>query len=386
MAFQPKSYRKFVVASASAALVGAAVAPASAGAAEATTAAEAFTDVTVDTPQYEHINALYQEGIINGFEDGEFKRNEYVPRSQAAEMIFNALGLEEADDLSDFTFTDVNERLKEEIQALVDEDIFDGHSDTEFGYAEDLTREQMAKVLVEAFDLPQEDVPEADFTDLMDTSLYTYINAAAAAGITDGYEDGSFGVGDPIKRGDFAKMLHNAYEMWKTVDPSVSEVGTVKSTIAGVYAVQIPVSNLDDATSESMVSVMVGDDKVELTYDSELDSFLNLQVSGYSEDELKSATVHVESDDDSEDDSDEVVKYGTVADLNGTVKTTIAGVYAVQVKPSDIDGVTKDDSVALWVGEDMIELTYDSDLDAFANLQVSGYSEADLEGAEVTSN
>ncbi|QSS99802.1 S-layer homology domain-containing protein [Pontibacillus sp. ALD_SL1] len=379
MAFQPKSYRKFVVASASAALVGAAVAPASAGAAEATTAADAFSDVTVDTPHYEHINALYQKGIISGFEDGEFKRDEYVPRSQAAEMIFNALGLEEVDDLSSFTFTDVNDRLKGEIQALVNEEVFDGHSETDFGYGENLTREQMAKIIAEAFDLPQKNVPDADFTDLMDTKLYPFINAVAAAGVVDGYEDGSFGVGDPIKRGDFAKMLHNVLPDPVPPQDTLEDVeGSVDSTLPGVYSVTIPLTNLKDATKDSMVTLTVGDETIELAYDEELDAFADFQVSGYEVEELKAGIVDVETPE---------VK--TVADLNGGINSTLPGVFTVDISFNELqaEGVAKEDTVTLMIGEDSVaELTYDEELDAFANFQVSGYSEEELMGATVTSN
>ncbi|KGP92734.1 hypothetical protein N780_13495 [Pontibacillus chungwhensis BH030062] len=381
MAFQPKSYRKFVVASASAALVGAAVAPASAGAAEATTAAEAFTDVTVDTPHYEYINALYQEGVINGFEDGEFKRDEYVPRSQAAEMIFNALGLKEVDDLSSFTFTDVNDRLKGEIQALVNEEVFDGHSETDFGYAENLTREQMAKIISEAFDIPQKDVPNADFTDLMDTKLYPFINSVAAAGIVDGYEDGSFGVGDPIKRGDFAKMLYKAWEFANggepepTPDLTLAEVGSAESTLPGVYSVSVPVSGLEGATKDSMVTLTVGEETIELAYDEELDSFADFQVSGYTLAELNAGTVEFETPE---------VK--TVADLNGTASSTLPGVFAVEIGLDELqaEGVTSEDTVTLMIGEDSVELTYDEELDAFANFQVSGYTMEELMAATVS--
>ncbi|KGP74653.1 S-layer homology domain-containing protein [Pontibacillus yanchengensis] len=383
MAFQPKSYRKFMVASASAALVGSAVAPAVAGAAEMETAAEAFTDVDQDTTHYEHLNALYQDGVIQGFEDGTFKPNDYVPRSEAAEMIFNALNLEEVEDLSSFTFTDVNDRLKGEVQALVNEEVVDGYSETDFGYADHLTREQMAKMLTEAFDVPQQDVPDADFTDLMDTKLYPFINAVAEADIADGYEDGSFGVGDKIKRVDFAKMLHNAMKQWEGGDeaPMLSEVGQVKMTLPNVYVAEIKRDALEGATAETEVTLDVNGETVELMYNEERDSFRNIDISGFEQEELENAKVMYEMDGDGN--GDDVTKLGAVTELDGKVKMTLPNVYVVELNLSDLEDVTAEDTVALWINEEEVMLEYDEERDAFRNIEVSGYTQSELENASV---
>ncbi|WP_345241998.1 S-layer homology domain-containing protein [Pontibacillus salipaludis] len=225
MAFQPKSYHKFLAATASAALVASAVAPAVASA----EAADDFTDVTKDTRHYQEINALYEMGVFGGYPDGTFRPGQSLKRIEAAEMIFGALDIEAAGKFT-ATFKDVPSRIENEIQALYDAEIIDGFSEIEFGSEATLTRAQMAKIVIEAFELQPADGDEyadAPFKDLKDTKLYPYINTVYGLDISSGFPDGTFKPGEEIKRGDFAKMLYKAREIRKepvAVTPKVISI------------------------------------------------------------------------------------------------------------------------------------------------------------------
>ena len=83
----------------------------------------------------------------------------------------------------------------------------------------------MAKVLVNAFDIPAGD-GVTDFDDLGKT-LGSYVDALADAGIVSGYDKDTFGYSDPIKRGDFAKMLYGAINYKPVGNPgeNPSDVG-----------------------------------------------------------------------------------------------------------------------------------------------------------------
>ncbi|MCD5324105.1 MULTISPECIES: S-layer homology domain-containing protein [Pontibacillus] len=382
MAFQPKSYRKFMVASASAALVGSAVAPAVASAA----AADDFTDVDQDTRHYEEINALYEEGVFTGYGDGTFGPEESLKRSEAAEMIFAARGLEAADKFT-ATFEDVPPRIENEIQALYDAEIFDGYSEVEFGSDMKLNRAEMAKIVIEAFELKPESedkYEDAPFTDLEETKLYPYINAVYELDIADGFPDGEFKPHDEIKRGDFAKMLYNAWMIWKDNQgpdySMLSEVGNIASPLPGVFAVEIPLDNLDGATAETVVTLDVDGETVELEYDAERDAFRNIQVSGFEKEELEGAWVVYEKEEPGE-----VKELGSVTELNGKVAAPLPGVMAVEVSLDELDGETADSTIALWIDGEEVELSYDDGRDSFRNIQISGYSEAQLKEATVVS-
>ncbi|SDJ25107.1 endo-1,4-beta-xylanase [Salimicrobium halophilum] len=175
-------------------------------------AAAMFSDVTEDMTHYEAIDALYREGVINGFTDELFGPGESLTRIQAALMLERIMGLS-FDGEVNHGMADVAPSYEETVDNVTEAGIFAGDEEGNFNPYENMTREQMAKVLTEAFDLAEgEEVPEAEVTDRNGTSLAPYIDKVIHAGVASGYEDGSFGVGDDIKRMDFAAMLYNAWQ------------------------------------------------------------------------------------------------------------------------------------------------------------------------------
>lgn len=379
MAFQPKSYRKFMVASASAALVGSAVAPA----VSAATAADDFTDVSEDTRHYTHINALYDMGVVSGYGDGTFGPDNNLKRSEAAEMIFTARGLDVNTEY-ELTFEDVPSRIDTKVAALVQAEIFDGYSEVKFGSDMELNRAEMAKIVIEAFNLmPEGDVENADFGDLMDTKLYPYINAAAKLGIADGYENGNFGVHDPIKRKDFAKMLHNAWKLWEdNQGQTVASVnGSVKDVLGINWVVDIPVANFN-ATSESTVQLKVGEEMIDLSYNADSESFRNAEISTkFSKEDLMTAKLVV--DGGTSGDTGETTDLGKVKNIeNAKVKDVLGINRVVDLPLASLEGATAESSVWLDVEGEMVELPYDSENDSFRNAELS-YSVEVLNEASV---
>ncbi|KGX91027.1 S-layer homology domain-containing protein [Pontibacillus marinus] len=377
MAFQPKSYRKFMVASASAALVGSAVAPA----VSAATAAEDFSDVTEDTRHYEHINALYDMGVVSGYTDGTFGPDNNLKRSEAAEMIFTARGFNVDADY-ELTLTGVPDRIDGIVAELEEHGIFEGNAEGEFNADVELTRSQMAKVVVEAFDLmPEGEVEESDFSDRGETSLNTYVDVVAQLGIADGYTDGSFGVHDSILRKDFSKMLHNAWKLWNEENSSVTvnEVGTVTNLVTGVYSVSLPLENLDGATTDSEVTLDVDGETVTLEYLADEEAFYNGNVQGYTEAELKDAEVIYDVEDDTEEPS-EPSDLGTAEDLGGEALKLVPGVYTLSIPAENVD-VADDATLSVTIDGKTKELEYLAEEDVYFTDVNADSEEAVLSGS-----
>lgn len=385
MAKQPKSLNKILATSAGAAVVAGALAPAAVSAA----AADDFSDVSQDTRHYDEIDALYSKGIINGFGDGTFGPSESLKRVDAAKMIFEAGDFTE-DDSVDYDFTDVPERAAAFVDALVEDGVISGYSETQFNPEMNLTREQMAKIIVEAFNFETEGAEESDFSDRSQTSLYPYIDVVAELGIANGYEDGSFGVGDEIKRGDFSAMLVRAMELAGEMEAVTVDAanGTVVEVLTGVYAVNIPASEID-ADTDSEVQISVGDETIDLEYDEDKDAFRNLQVSGYTQEELQGANVWVDGEklggDTEEGNNDgDAMELGELSSFDSyQVTQVLTGVYAVEVDLSSSEDVDADSKVMLDVDGDMIELTDEDEDGSYRNLQVSGYEVSELEAGTV---
>lgn len=107
-----------------------------------------------------------------------------------------------------YPFTDANGWGKSYIAALYARGIVNGKSSTEFMPETPITREEFIKLVVELFDLVDENAV-CRFRDVPKGVWYEkYVASAHAAGITDGVGDGKFGSGAPITRQDMAKIIN----------------------------------------------------------------------------------------------------------------------------------------------------------------------------------
>lgn len=100
------------------------------------------------------------------------------------------------------------EWASEAILYLAGNGIVNGKGNGEFAPADNITREEFAKILVLAYGLYDESA-ECDFTDVpKDRWSYKYIAGLYKYGTVQGYPDGSFGVNNLITREEMAVMLY----------------------------------------------------------------------------------------------------------------------------------------------------------------------------------
>lgn len=207
MAYQPKSYRKFVATAATATLVATAVTPAF--------AAENLPFGDVNKNYEEAVGALYSKGIVKGVSKTEFGTYQSLKRGDAAVIIARALELD-TKNAPDAGFKDVNSNIKGAVNALVAKGIISGVSKDKFDSNSPLTRGQMAKILVNAYPTLKDEAKETPFKDLT-ADFKPYIEALYGAGITGGTSATTYGTTQKITRGDFAKLLYKAMN-YKKVD------------------------------------------------------------------------------------------------------------------------------------------------------------------------
>uniref|UniRef100_A0A7U3YCB6 S-layer domain-containing protein n=1 Tax=Geobacillus sp. (strain Y4.1MC1) TaxID=581103 RepID=A0A7U3YCB6_GEOS0 len=215
MAYQPKSYRKFLAGSVSAALVATAVGPVVANAAS-------FSDVNPNDSHAANINALVELGYIKGFTDGTFKPYQSITRGQVAKIFARILTDQgfQAPDKIEQVFDDVPLDAKDQelvkAAAIVKAAGVMTGSQGKLNPAQNITREQMAKVLVEAFDLTK----PADFTskitdlDKADPSFRDYIQTLEANGVTVVTE---YRPKDSVTRAAFASFVKRALDVSSVV-------------------------------------------------------------------------------------------------------------------------------------------------------------------------
>ena len=167
-----------------------------------------FQDLVETDPHYEAVYTLYNESVISGYEvDGErlFKPNQPISRQHTAIMLVDLLGLETMNQQT-VTYTDVSldHIYYSEIQAVTNAGIFNG-SHGVFHPVQSLTREQMASVLVRAFDLRETNDQTNIYLNNVSLSHRENVQRLADYQITTEVDD--FRPKEPVTRGQFATFI-----------------------------------------------------------------------------------------------------------------------------------------------------------------------------------
>ncbi|MFJ5623519.1 S-layer homology domain-containing protein [Peribacillus loiseleuriae] len=211
MAYQPKSHRKFLATSLSAALVATVVAPTAGFAAE-------FPDVSKDHQYYSTIQALADAGVVTGMPNGNFDLGGKVTRAQASQMVAKILKL--ATDAPATPFKDVKKDAwyTNSINALYAAGSIKGLDKDTFAPDKTMTRAEFAQLIVTAYDIPVKEA-KTPFTDVKAGAWYqSAIETLYANGLIKGQTATSFGPNETIKRGDFAYLLANTdYKFGDTI-------------------------------------------------------------------------------------------------------------------------------------------------------------------------
>ncbi|GEN81791.1 hypothetical protein SLU01_01030 [Sporosarcina luteola] len=234
MANQPTKYRKFVVGAASAALVASAVAPVA--------SAKDFSDTKGNTHEAA-IDALSDAGIITGYEDGTFKPNKTLTRSDVVKMMGKWLvseGYEVPEDYkTNMRFSDLqastNDELLKYAAVVKDNGVFNG-SNGRLLAGDNMSRENMAVVLVRAFDTVK-DINLVEYVEAQDFDKeVTDLNSAksearTAINVLDFFDIttvAQFNPKDTTTRGHFATFLNNFLK---------ADLSKVTGVVAGVESI-----------------------------------------------------------------------------------------------------------------------------------------------------
>lgn len=152
------------------------------------------------------IYTLANRGVVDGVGNNNFAPSKNITRAEAAKMIANARGLNTST-VSNPGFTDVSTKAwyYPYVAALANLQIINGYNN-QFKPNDLITRGEMAKILVSAYSLkanttahPFKDIPTKHFSNEFVAILY-------ADGITKGLDAANtkFGYADPVTRGQLA--------------------------------------------------------------------------------------------------------------------------------------------------------------------------------------
>lgn len=125
-------------------------------------------------------------------------------------------------------FSDLNNVLwaKNAINILADRDIINGKGDNKFCPADELKREELAKIIATAFPLKTASEKAVPFDDvLFEAWYYKSVSTLYNLSIINGISADAFGVGAPITRQDMMVML---YKTLKYLDYNIEPIREVK--------------------------------------------------------------------------------------------------------------------------------------------------------------
>lgn len=217
-----KMYKKIFATTATSAFVASAVIPAAMAAAPTN-----FTDV--NSNYKEAVDYLVAHNITNGVTSTEFGTTQNIKRGDAAVFIARALGLN-IDNAKDQGFKDLNNRVKGAVNAIVAEGIASGKTKESFAPDQNITRQEMAKMLVNAYELSNETT--ANFKDV-NSNWIGYVSALKENNITLGKTETTFAPEANLTRGEFALFMFRAENLVETA-PEIVSISAANPTTATV--------------------------------------------------------------------------------------------------------------------------------------------------------
>lgn len=253
MAKNKAKFNKFLTGAVTATMVATAVVPVAAAA-----ETPSFSDVPTTDTHYKNITQAVERGLFSGHADGTFKPYNEITRGQVAKVL--ARYIVKQDGSESLEAYAVKHDLINKVSPFTDVPVT--HSDSELVLAsgivkytgvftgsgnnlmpsKNITREQMAKVIVNAFGL--EDL-EGDLSIITDNDkaqveFVPYINILSENGVTDREE---FNPKGTVKRGQVASFLNRAYDV---VNPAVEGIDV---TAINAKTIEVKFGKANDAVA-----------------------------------------------------------------------------------------------------------------------------------------
>ena len=167
-----------------------------------------FKDISLNNRYKTELTYLVENNLISGYPDGTFKPDQSLTRGQATVLLTRALKLS-TKDVANPNFTDLstNSTYYGAVAAIVNAGIMNGTGNNKFEPGKPLTRAQMAKILVVAYDLTG--TTNSKFQDVSSKHWsYEFVHTLAANNITTGYEDNTFKPSVEVSRMHFSLFLY----------------------------------------------------------------------------------------------------------------------------------------------------------------------------------
>jgi hypothetical protein len=155
---------------------------------------------------------LNDRSVVGGYQDLTFRPNNWTTRGQLVKVVVLGFGFP-LENPPTPSFSDVprNHPFYTHIETAVAHGLIGGYADGTFRPDVNVTRGQIAKIVVQATGYPLKNPATPTFIDTPpDHTFYQHIETASAHGIIGGYVGPTFRPDTPATRGQIAKMTNVA--------------------------------------------------------------------------------------------------------------------------------------------------------------------------------
>ncbi len=185
--------------------------------------AHSFTDVA---SKYDTAIHFVTEHGAKGLTESKFGIDNEIKRVDAAILLAGILELDE-NNAPASGFTDVPSRGESAVNALKAAGITTGKTKTKFGAQSPISRGELAIWLERAFELTGKETNK--FTDVSERYL-SAISALVENNITNGISNTQYGVELNVKRGDFSVLTYKSFVSDEFADAEISEIKSINET------------------------------------------------------------------------------------------------------------------------------------------------------------
>lgn len=166
-----------------------------------------FNDVASSHWAYASINAMKKKGVLNGFENGDYKPSSSVTRAEFVCALCKLLGLEPISYGSKFADVKQGEWYSDYVEAILQKGYIKGDENGNFNPNAPITREQMASIIGNILEnVNSAEITYGDRDSISDWALQS-VAKAFAGGIMKGDDNGNFNPKADITRAETAVIL-----------------------------------------------------------------------------------------------------------------------------------------------------------------------------------
>ncbi len=171
-----------------------------------------FPDVLPDDPAYVAVSYLASAGVLSGYADGTFHPYTTTTRGQLAKIVVGAMGWA-LDTTGGPHFADVvpSNAFYPYVETAYNHGVVSGYADGTFRWGANVTRAQLAKIVVLAAGWALDTSSQGHFRDVTASNpFYAVVETAYANGVINGYADGTFRPVGAATRGQLAQVVYAA--------------------------------------------------------------------------------------------------------------------------------------------------------------------------------